>query len=90
MGIKVQLLFSALSTEAAAVGEEGRQLAAVMLRRLITSEFEEFFPKVRYRHVSDMVRFGGSKGKNVSLFFCYFIFLSFPWSSRPSLSPTSW
>ena len=47
VGQKVQLLFSALTTEGAAAGEEGRQLAAVMLRRLITSEFEEFFPKVR-------------------------------------------
>ncbi len=28
------------------MGEEGRQLAAVMLRRLISSEFEAFFPKL--------------------------------------------
>jgi len=43
---KITLLFSALTTEGAAVGEEGRQLAAVMLRRLISSEFEDFFPKL--------------------------------------------
>lgn len=39
------MLFSALTTESASVGEEGRQLAAVMLRRCVTSDFEDFFPK---------------------------------------------
>ena len=28
------------------VGDDGRQLAAVMLRRLLTSEFQEFFGKL--------------------------------------------
>ena len=46
MTAKVPLLFVALTTEAAAAGEEGRQLAAVMLRRVVTSDFEDFFPKL--------------------------------------------
>lgn len=43
---KVTMLFSALTTEGQSVGEEGRQLAAVMLRRLISTDFEEFYPKL--------------------------------------------
>ncbi len=43
---KVQMLFSALTVDRESVGEEGRQLAAVMLRRTISSDWEEFFPKL--------------------------------------------
>jgi hypothetical protein len=43
---KVQILFTSLTTESASVGEEGRQLAAVMLRRCVTSDFEDFYPKL--------------------------------------------
>lgn len=43
---KVQLLFSALATQSAGIAEEGRSLAAVMIRRVITAEFSEFFPKL--------------------------------------------
>ena len=43
---KVQLLFSALTTQSANIAEEGRSLAAVMIRRVITAEFSEFFPKL--------------------------------------------
>ena len=35
----------------AEIPEEGRQLAAVMLRRLFSSEFEEFFGKVRVQNL---------------------------------------
>ncbi len=42
----MQLLFSALTSERESVGEEGRQLAAVMLRRAISADWEEFFPKL--------------------------------------------
>ena len=42
---KVTLLLGAVSN-AAEIPEEGRSLAAVMLRRLFSSEFEEFFNKV--------------------------------------------
>ena len=42
---KVTLLLGAVSN-AAEIPEEGRSLAAVMLRRLFSSEFEEFFSKV--------------------------------------------
>ena len=41
---KVPMLFGALTTQTS--GIEARQLAAVMLRRLVTSEFEEFYPKL--------------------------------------------
>lgn len=46
VGEKVPLLFLALTTEAANCGEDGRQLAAVMLRRIVTGEFDDFFPKL--------------------------------------------
>ncbi len=51
---KVNLLFSALtvSEAASAVGEEGRQLAAVMLRRILSSDFDEFYPKVTTRQTN--------------------------------------
>lgn len=42
---KVTLLLGAVSN-AAEIPEEGRSLAAVMLRRLFSSEFEEFFNKL--------------------------------------------
>ena len=42
----MQLLFSALTTQSANIAEEGRSLAAVMIRRVITAEFSEFFPKL--------------------------------------------
>ncbi len=42
----MQLLFTALTSERDRVGEEGRQLAAVMLRRTIANEWDDFFPKV--------------------------------------------
>lgn len=45
---KVTLLLGAVSN-AAEIPEEGRSLAAVMLRRLFSSEFEEFFSKVSKR-----------------------------------------
>jgi len=45
-GQKVTLLFNALTTERESINEEGRQLAAVMLRRVISAEFEGFFTKV--------------------------------------------
>ena len=44
--MKVQLLFSALTAQSGGVAEEGRSLAAVMIRRVITAEFSEFFPKL--------------------------------------------
>jgi len=42
---KVTLLLGAISNHAE-IPEEGRQLAAVMLRRLFSNEFEEFFGKI--------------------------------------------
>ncbi len=45
MDQKANLLFSALPP-GGDVPDEGRQLAAVMLRRLLTSDFEEFFGKL--------------------------------------------
>ena len=42
----MQLLFSALTAQSGGVAEEGRSLAAVMIRRVITAEFSEFFPKL--------------------------------------------
>merc|ERR1712106_410482 len=42
---KVNILLGAISN-VAEIPEEGRQLAAVMLRRLFSSEFEEFFGKL--------------------------------------------
>ena len=42
---KVNILLGAISN-AAEIPEEGRQLSAVMLRRLFSSEFDEFFGKV--------------------------------------------
>ena len=42
---KVNILLGAIAN-VAEIPEEGRQLAAVMLRRLFSSEFEEFFGKV--------------------------------------------
>ena len=42
----MQLLFSALTTASAGIAEEGRSLAAVMIRRVITAEFSDFFPKL--------------------------------------------
>lgn len=35
-----------------AVGDDVRQMAAVLLRRLISNEFEEFYSKVRVDHDS--------------------------------------
>jgi hypothetical protein len=45
--VKVQVLFTALTSQSSSVSEEGRQLAAVMVRRVITNEFTEFFQKVK-------------------------------------------
>ena len=42
---KVSILLGAVSN-AAEIPTEGRSLAAVMLRRLFSNEFEEFFGKV--------------------------------------------
>ena len=42
---KANLLFGCL-TPGGEVQEDGRQLAAVMLRRLLSSEFTEFFKKL--------------------------------------------
>jgi len=42
---KVSFLLTAISNSAG-VAEDGRQLAAVMLRRLFSSEFEEFYAKL--------------------------------------------
>jgi len=42
---KVNILLGAISN-VAEIPEEGRQLSAVMLRRLFSSEFEEFFGKI--------------------------------------------
>ena len=42
---KVTVLLGAVSN-VAEIPEEGRSLAAVMLRRLFSSEFEDFFSKV--------------------------------------------
>ena len=42
---KVNILLGAISN-VAEIPEEGRQLSAVMLRRLFSSEFDEFFGKV--------------------------------------------
>ena len=43
---KVTILLGAV-TNVAEISEEGRSLSAVMLRRLFSNEFEEFFGKVR-------------------------------------------
>ena len=42
------MLLGAISNHAE-IPEEGRQLAAVMLRRLFSSEFDDFFGKVSVR-----------------------------------------
>ena len=42
---KVTILLGAV-TNVAEISEEGRSLSAVMLRRLFSNEFEEFFGKV--------------------------------------------
>ena len=44
------MLLGAISNHAE-IPEEGRQLAAVMLRRLFSSEFDDFFGKVRRKLV---------------------------------------
>ena len=44
------MLLGAISNHAE-IPEEGRQLAAVMLRRLFSSEFDDFFGKVSGRFV---------------------------------------
>ena len=45
IGLQVSLLLGAIGNQAE-IPEEGRSLAAVMLRRLFSSEFEEFFAKL--------------------------------------------
>ena len=45
---KVSILLGAVSN-AAEIPTEGRSLAAVMLRRLFSNEFEEFFGKVSFQ-----------------------------------------
>ena len=42
---KVNILLGAVSNTTE-IAEDGRQLASVMLRRLFSSEFEEFYAKV--------------------------------------------
>ena len=42
----MNFLLTAISNSAG-IAEDGRQLAAVMLRRLFSSEFEEFYAKVK-------------------------------------------
>ena len=44
------MLLGAISNHAE-IPEEGRQLAAVMLRRLFSSEFDDFFGKVSCRFI---------------------------------------
>ena len=44
---KVTILLGAV-TNVAEISEEGRSLSAVMLRRLFSNEFEEFFGKVSW------------------------------------------
>ena len=48
---KVTILLGAISN-AAEISVEGRSLAAVMLRRLFSNEFEEFFAKVSMINVN--------------------------------------
>jgi len=50
---KVTLLLGAIGNYAE-MPEEGRQLAAVMLRRLFSSEFEEFFGKLPEEHKAQL------------------------------------
>ena len=45
MDQRAQLLFTSLPVSAG-IPDEGRQLAAVMLRRLISNDFNEFFDKL--------------------------------------------
>ena len=52
---KVSILLGAVSN-AAEIPTEGRSLAAVMLRRLFSNEFEEFFGKVSC-HIAFYVSF---------------------------------
>lgn len=47
VGQRIQLLFNALSSERNSIPVDGRQMAAVMLRRCMTSYGSEFFPTVR-------------------------------------------
>ena len=63
MDQKVQLLFSALGS-GGSIPEEGRQLAAVMLRRTISSEWEEFFVKVRQTESSRKRRLANDEDSN--------------------------
>jgi len=44
---KVNILLGAISNTTE-IAEDGRQLASVMLRRLFSSEFDEFYAKVQF------------------------------------------
>ena len=62
---KVNILLGAISN-VAEIPEEGRQLSAVMLRRLFSSEFDEFFGKVSKHMLTIHYLLGGGGLRNFS------------------------
>ena len=50
---KVNILLGAISNTTE-IAEDGRQLASVMLRRLFSSEFDEFYAKVHFKLFVDV------------------------------------
>ena len=48
--IKLTYLFTALKTQS--LSEEVRQLAAVLLRKILATEFLDIYPKVKKKNIS--------------------------------------